>query len=134
MASADWDANGELFYINTVIGHLWHAVPGAHFTRMYGEDFNAHLYALMPQTADRTNRPTRAIVRDDLIIEIARRSSNAAELSLSASLSRTRQALASAKRRTLPSSCSGLLTGYLLQNGAPGAASPASHVSQWISP
>ena len=25
----DWDENGELFFINTMIGHLWHAVPGA---------------------------------------------------------------------------------------------------------
>lgn len=24
----DWNAQGELFFINTVIGHLWHAVPG----------------------------------------------------------------------------------------------------------
>jgi putative membrane-bound dehydrogenase-like protein len=26
----DWDANGELFFINTVIGHLWHLIHGAH--------------------------------------------------------------------------------------------------------
>lgn len=48
----DWNEYGELFFINTVIGHLWHAVPGAHFERMFGEDFNPHLYRLMPQTAD----------------------------------------------------------------------------------
>jgi putative membrane-bound dehydrogenase-like protein len=24
----DWDANGEMFWINTVIGHLWHGIPG----------------------------------------------------------------------------------------------------------
>lgn len=48
----DWDEHGELFFINTVIGHFWHAVPGAHFERMFGEDFNPHLYQLMPQTAD----------------------------------------------------------------------------------
>jgi putative membrane-bound dehydrogenase-like protein len=48
----DWNQEGELFFINTVIGHLWHAVPGSHFERMYGEDFNPHLYALMGQTAD----------------------------------------------------------------------------------
>lgn len=48
----DWDQHGELFFINTVIGHLWHAVPGAHFERMYGEDFNPNLYRLMSQTAD----------------------------------------------------------------------------------
>ncbi|MEW4488879.1 PVC-type heme-binding CxxCH protein [Thalassoglobus sp. JC818] len=48
----DWDEHGELFFINTVIGHLWHGVPGAHFERMFGQDFNPHLYRLMPQTAD----------------------------------------------------------------------------------
>jgi putative membrane-bound dehydrogenase-like protein len=26
----DWDQNGELFFINTVTGHLWHMIPGAH--------------------------------------------------------------------------------------------------------
>lgn len=26
----DWDKNGELFFINTVTGHLWHLMPGAH--------------------------------------------------------------------------------------------------------
>lgn len=27
----DWDRHGEGFFINTVIGHLWHIVPGSHF-------------------------------------------------------------------------------------------------------
>ena len=48
----DWDEHGEPFFINTVIGHLWHAVPGAHFERMYGEDFNPYLFQLMEQAAD----------------------------------------------------------------------------------
>ncbi|MGE0756114.1 MAG: PVC-type heme-binding CxxCH protein [Pirellulaceae bacterium] len=48
----DWDEHGQLFFINTVIGHLWHVVPGAHFQRMFGEDFRPHLYELLPQTAD----------------------------------------------------------------------------------
>jgi putative membrane-bound dehydrogenase-like protein len=48
----DWNEAGELFFINTVIGHLWHAVPGAHFQRMYGEDDNPHVYELLGQTAD----------------------------------------------------------------------------------
>ena len=48
----DWDAFGELFYINTVIGHLWHGVPGAYGQRMYGEHDNPHLYAYLGQTAD----------------------------------------------------------------------------------
>ena len=48
----DWDRHGELFFINTVIGHLWHGVPGAYFQRMHGEHANPHLYELISQTAD----------------------------------------------------------------------------------
>ncbi len=48
----DWDEYGELFYINTVIGHLWHGVPGAYGQRMYGEHDNPHLYQLLGQNAD----------------------------------------------------------------------------------
>ncbi len=48
----DWDEFGEPFFINTVIGHLWHALPGAHYRRMYGEDDNPHTYRLIEQTAD----------------------------------------------------------------------------------
>jgi putative membrane-bound dehydrogenase-like protein len=48
----DWDENGQLFYINTVIGHLWHAIPGAHGQRMYGEDRDPTVYELMSQVAD----------------------------------------------------------------------------------
>ena len=40
------------FFINTVIGHLWHAVPGARYQRMYGNHFDKHLYELIQQTAD----------------------------------------------------------------------------------
>lgn len=48
----DWDENGQLFFINTVIGHLWHVVPGAHYERMFGDHFRPHLYKFIPQTAD----------------------------------------------------------------------------------
>lgn len=48
----DWDATGQLFLINTVIGHLWHIVPGALYRRMYGEHFNANHYEVIEQTAD----------------------------------------------------------------------------------
>jgi putative membrane-bound dehydrogenase-like protein len=48
----DYDAHGQFFFTNNVIGHLWHVIPGAHYQRMYGEDFNPHLYALIDQTAD----------------------------------------------------------------------------------
>ena len=48
----DWDEHGEMFVINTVIGHLWHAVPGIHWQRMFGEDLRQNLYELVPQAAD----------------------------------------------------------------------------------
>ncbi len=48
----DWDEKGQLFFINTVIGHLWHAIPGSHLQRMYGDDADSHTYELMSQIAD----------------------------------------------------------------------------------
>lgn len=48
----DWDKHGNLFFINTVIGHLWHAIPNAHLQRMYGEDSDPYTYELLPQIAD----------------------------------------------------------------------------------
>ncbi len=48
----DWDEHGELFFINTVIGHLWHGIPGIHLKRMFGEDLNKNVYALIDQHAD----------------------------------------------------------------------------------
>lgn len=57
----DWDDYGQLFFINTVIGHLWHTVPGAYFRRMYGEHFNPHLYELIEQTADHFHWDTREV-------------------------------------------------------------------------
>nr|MBC8289634.1 dehydrogenase [Planctomycetota bacterium] len=55
----DWDANGEPFYINTVIGHLWHIIPGAYYRRMYGEHFNPNVYDVIEQTADHFHWDTK---------------------------------------------------------------------------
>jgi len=55
----DWDDHGQMFFINTVIGHLWHVVPGAFYQRMYGEHFDADLYELISQTADHYHWDTR---------------------------------------------------------------------------
>lgn len=54
----DWDDYGELFFINTVIGHLWHGVPGAHFKRMFGANSNPYVYELIDQTADHVHWDT----------------------------------------------------------------------------
>src|SRR4029078_7140538 len=48
----DYDDHGQMFFINTVIGHLWHVVPGAYYQRRYGTPFDPHLYKLIDQTAD----------------------------------------------------------------------------------
>jgi putative membrane-bound dehydrogenase-like protein len=48
----DYNEDGEFFFTNNVIGHLWHVIPGAHYKRMYGDDFNPHLYELIDQHAD----------------------------------------------------------------------------------
>ncbi|WP_165071071.1 PVC-type heme-binding CxxCH protein [Paludisphaera rhizosphaerae] len=48
----DWDARGELFFINTVNGQLWHSIPGAHYARPHTVDANPHSYALIDQHAD----------------------------------------------------------------------------------
>ena len=54
----DFDQHGEMFMINTVIGHLFHVVPGARFQRMYGAHFNPHTYQVIPQTADHVHWDT----------------------------------------------------------------------------
>src|SRR5262249_3364510 len=43
---------GQGFITNCVIHHLWHVIPGAHFQRMFGQDFNPHWYELMNSCAD----------------------------------------------------------------------------------
>jgi len=48
----DFDQYGEAFFTNCVIGHLWHYVPGAHYQRMYGNDFDPHVYGLIASTSD----------------------------------------------------------------------------------
>ena len=48
----DWNEHGELFFINTVNGHLWHGFAGAHFARPHTLDPNPRTYALIDQHAD----------------------------------------------------------------------------------
>jgi len=48
----DYDDHGQMFFTNNVNGHLWHVIPGAHYKRMYGEDFNLHTYELLDKHAD----------------------------------------------------------------------------------
>lgn len=49
----DWDQHGEGFFINTVIGHLWHFIPGAHFIENIGTvSSNPDVYERMDMIAD----------------------------------------------------------------------------------
>ncbi len=55
----DWDRNGELFFINTVIGHLWHMMPGAHLKESFGESMNSDVYQRLDMIADHYHFDTR---------------------------------------------------------------------------
>lgn len=48
----DWNAEGEAFFTNCVIGHLFHMIPGARYQRMFGQDLNPYAYELMPPASD----------------------------------------------------------------------------------
>jgi putative membrane-bound dehydrogenase-like protein len=48
----DWDQHGELFFVNTVNGHLWHGLTGAHFVRPHTLDPNPHAYVALDMIAD----------------------------------------------------------------------------------
>lgn len=56
----DWNSDGELFMINTVIGHLWHVIPGAYYRRMFGTHLNPYVYEIIEQTADHFHWDTGA--------------------------------------------------------------------------
>ncbi|MEX1040153.1 MAG: PVC-type heme-binding CxxCH protein [Pirellulaceae bacterium] len=48
----DWDEHGQGFFINTVNGHLWHLIEGAHFVRPHTIDPNPKAYMAIDQHAD----------------------------------------------------------------------------------
>ncbi len=56
----DWTAEGECFFVNTVNGHLWHMIPGAHFAQANGIDPNPLTYELIDQHADHYHFDTGA--------------------------------------------------------------------------
>ncbi|MBU6293536.1 MAG: c-type cytochrome [Planctomycetes bacterium] len=55
----DWDANGELFFVNTVNGHLWHLMPGAHLREPSGVSQNPGVYQRLDTIADHYHFDTR---------------------------------------------------------------------------
>ena len=48
----DWNAWGDGFFTNTVNGHLWQIIPGAHYVRPHTIDPNPHAYELLDMHAD----------------------------------------------------------------------------------
>ncbi len=48
----DWDALGQAFFVNTVNGHLWQVIPGAHYKRPHSEDPNPYVYEMIDTHAD----------------------------------------------------------------------------------
>lgn len=48
----DWNEFGDLFFINTVNGHLWHGIPGAHLVRPFTLDPNQSTFELIDMHAD----------------------------------------------------------------------------------
>lgn len=54
----DWDQHGELFFINTVIGHLWQMIEGAHFLEPSGSSPNPFIFERMDGIADHRHYDT----------------------------------------------------------------------------
>lgn len=48
----DFDELGQMFITNCVIKHLFHVMPGGHYTRMFGQDLNTNTYELIESCAD----------------------------------------------------------------------------------
>jgi putative membrane-bound dehydrogenase-like protein len=48
----DWNEVGEAFFINTVSGHFWHMIPGAHYAVAHTIDPNPRAYELIEMHAD----------------------------------------------------------------------------------
>lgn len=48
----DWDDRGEGFFTNTVNGHLWRVLPGAHYARSHTAEPHPHVTAPLGQHAD----------------------------------------------------------------------------------
>lgn len=56
----DWDRHGELFFINTVNGHLWHVIPGAHLAEQSGISANPDVFERIDTIADHYHFDTQA--------------------------------------------------------------------------
>ena len=48
----DWNDYGDAFITTSVVPHLYQVIHGAHYQRMFGKDFNPHVYIQMQNCAD----------------------------------------------------------------------------------
>lgn len=60
----DWNGAGDGFFINTVNGHLWQIIPGAHYVRPFTLDPNPHVYELIDMHADHWHFDTTGVWQD----------------------------------------------------------------------
>jgi putative membrane-bound dehydrogenase-like protein len=67
----DWDEYGEMFVTNTVTGHLFHMIPGAHYTRSSTIGPNRRVYEPIDSHADHfhfnTGRGWKESLKDESI-------------------------------------------------------------------
>jgi len=54
----DYNAVGHIFFSSSVVPHLWHAIQGAHYERMFGHDFNPYVYGQLHTITDHLHWPT----------------------------------------------------------------------------
>ncbi|HEV8379923.1 MAG TPA: PVC-type heme-binding CxxCH protein, partial [Tepidisphaeraceae bacterium] len=54
----DYNAHGHIFFSSSVVPHLWHAIQGAHYERMFGHDFNPYVYGQIRSITDHLHWPT----------------------------------------------------------------------------
>lgn len=53
----DYDDYGQMFISSSVVNHLWHVIPGAHFEGSPFAQNDPFIYEMMGATADHTHRP-----------------------------------------------------------------------------
>jgi putative membrane-bound dehydrogenase-like protein len=54
----DYNAQGHIFFSSSVVPHLWHAMQGAHYVRMFGHDFDPYVYGQINTITDHLHWPT----------------------------------------------------------------------------
>ena len=48
----DYNAQGHIFFSSSVTPHLYHAIQGAHYVRMFGHDFDPYVYGQIKSIVD----------------------------------------------------------------------------------